>query len=128
MIEWGTILLAVVGSLSVSEIIHLFTIRETKKGMRLDNQQKESDNYVKLIDELQDQNNNLNEKLEKKDERILELEDKNDTLRQSLDSVRTKCAVAELLKCVNVSCQDREPKLGTRKVDVEEIMVDTYGK
>lgn len=128
MIEWGTILLAVVGSLSVSEIIHLFTIRETKKGMRLDNQQKESDNYVKLIDELQDQNNNINERLEKKDERILELEDKNDTLRQSLDSVRTKCAVAELLKCVNVSCQDREPKLGTRKVDVEEIMSDTYGK
>lgn len=128
MIEWGTILLAVVGSLSVSEIIHLFTIRETKKGMRLDNQQKESDNYVKLIDELQDQNNNLNERLEKKDERILELEDKNDTLRQSLDSVRTKCAVAELLKCVNVSCQDREPKLGTRKVDVEEIMSDTYEK
>lgn len=128
MIEWGTVLLAVVGTFSVSEIIHLFTIRETKKGMRLDNKQKESDNYIKLIDELQDQNTNLHERLEKKDERILELEDRNDNLRQSLDATRTKCAIAELLKCVNVSCQDREPKLGTRKVDIEEIMTDTYEK
>lgn len=128
MIEWTTILIAIAGSISIGEIINLFTVREQKKSMNLDNKQKESDNYVKLINELQDQNNNLNERLEKKDERILELEDKNDALRQSLDAVRTKCAVAELLKCVNVSCQDREPKLGTRKVDVEEIMSDTYEK
>ena len=128
MIEWGTIALAVVGSVSVGELINLFTVREQRKGMKIDNKQRNEDRYLKLIDELQDQNTNLNQRLDKKDEQILELQDREMSLRQTLDATRTKCAVSELLKCVNVSCPNREPKLGTRQIDVETIMEETYDR
>ena len=128
MIEWGTIALAVVGSVSIGELISLFTVREQRKGMRIDNKQRNEDRYLKLIDELQDQNTNLNQRLDKKDEQILELQDREMSLRQTLDATRTKCAVSELLKCVNVSCPNREPKLGPRQIDVETIMEETYDR
>lgn len=128
MIEWGTIAVAVIGSVGIGEIISLLTLKEQKKGMKIDNKQKNEDRYLKLIDELQDQNNSLNERLDKKDEQIMELQDRETSLRQMLDATRTKCAVSELLKCVNVACPSREPKLGTRQVDVETIMEETYDK
>lgn len=135
MIEWGTIALAVVGSVSVGELISLFTVREQKKGMKIDNKQKEDERWEKLADQQSDQITQLNERitslndrLEKKDEQIIELQDRETSLRQMLDATRTKCAVSELLKCVNVSCSNREPKLGTRQVDVETIMEETYDK
>ena len=135
MIEWGTIALAIVGSVSVGELISLFTVREQKKGMRIDNKQKEDERWEKLSDQQSDQITQLNEqiaslndRLEKKDVQMIELQDRETSLRQTLDATRTKCAVSELLKCVNVSCPNREPKLGTRQVDVETIMEETYNK
>lgn len=135
MIEWGTIALAIVGSVSVGELVSLFTVREQKKGMRIDNKQKEDERWEKLSDQQSDQITKLNEqiaslndRLEKKDVQIIELQDRETSLRQTLDATRTKCAVSELLKCVNVSCPNREPKLGTRQVDVETIMEETYNK
>ena len=128
MIEWTTVLISVAGGVGIGELINLFTIRETKKGMKVENKQRNEDRYLKLIDELQDQNTRLNERLDKKDEQLLELEDRETSLRQMLDATRTKCAVSELLKCVNVDCSNREPKLGTRQIDVETIMEETYDK
>ena len=43
MIEWGTIGLAILGSVSIGELISLFTLREHKKGMKIDNKQKEDE-------------------------------------------------------------------------------------
>jgi len=135
MIEWGTIIVAVCGSIGINEIINLFTLKEQKKGMKIDNKQKEDERWEKLADQQSDQITQLNEqitslndRLEKKDEQIIELQDRETSLRQMLDATRTKCAVSELLKCVNVSCPNREPKLGTRQVDVETIMEETYDK
>ena len=134
MIEWGTIVVAIAGSISISEIINLFTLREHKKGMKIDNKQKEDERWEKLADQqaeqitqLNEQIANLNDRLEKKDVRIIELEDRCSVLQEKLDQTRTKCSVGELLRCVKVSCIDREPKLGTRQLDVEQMMEDTYG-
>lgn len=134
MIEWSTIGLAVLGSVSIGELINLFTLREHKKGLKIDNKQKEDERWEKLVNELQEQNNKLqeqntmlHERLEKKDARIIELEDRSTTLQEKLDQTRTRCSVGELLRCVKVSCPDREPKLGTRQLDVEQMMEDTYG-
>lgn len=118
MIEWGTIALAVVGSVSIGEIINLFTVRETRKGMKIDNKQKEDSRYLALVDELQDQNKmlqeqntTLHERLEKKDERIFELEDRCANLQEKLDTSRTQCSIATLLRCNKISCSDRIPPI-----------------
>lgn len=41
MIEWTSILIAVIGSVGINEIISLFTVKEQKKSMKIDNEQKE---------------------------------------------------------------------------------------
>lgn len=134
MIEWTTIAIAVAGSISIGEIINLFTVREHKKGMKIENKQKEDERWEKLADQqadrinqLNEQISNLNDRLEKKDARIIELEDRCAALQETLDQTRTRCSVGELLRCVKVSCPDREPKLGTRRLDIEQMMQDTYG-
>lgn len=131
MIEWGSIALAVLGSLSVSEIIHLFTLRETKKGMKIENKQKEDERWEHLVDQLQDQVEKLqeqitalNDRLEKKDERIIELEDRCGDLRTKLDEVNTNLAKASLLKCNRLACENRRPPLGYTELSPEEIMAE----
>ena len=119
MIEWGTIVVAVVGSIGINEIINLFTIREHKKGMKIENKQKEDERWEKLVNELQDQNNRLqeqntmlHERLEKKDERIIELEDRCGDLRNKLDESNTNLAKASLWKCTRLGCTTRKRPLG----------------
>lgn len=131
MIEWGTIAVALVGSLSISEVIHLFTLRETKKGMRIENKQKEDDRWEHLVDQLQDQVEKLqsqitvlSERLEKKDERVIELSERNAELRNKLDEVNTNLAKATLLKCTRLSCDKRKPPLGYTELSPEEIMAE----
>lgn len=129
MIEWGTIAVAVIGSISISELINLFTIREQRKGMKIDNEQKEDERWQKLVDELSDQNKMmqeqnimLNERLEKKDERIFELEDRCGDLRNKLDDISTNLAKANLLKCTRLGCSTRKPPLGYTELSPEEIL------
>ena len=126
MIEWTTILIAVAGSISIGEIINLFTVREQKRSMNLDNKQKEDERYLKLIDELQDQNTMLHERLEKKDERIIELEDRCAELRAKLDETNTNLAKASLLKCTRLSCDRRKPPLGYTELSPAELMAEGY--
>ena len=122
MIEWTTIAIAVAGSISIGELINLFTVKEHKKGMTIENKQKEDERYLKLIDELQDQNTTLHERLEKKDERIFELEDRCADLRQKLDEASTSLAKASLLKCTRLGCTSRKPPLGYTELTPEEII------
>lgn len=124
MIEWTTIAIAVVGSISVGELINLFTVKEHRKGMHIENKQKEDERYLKLIDELQDQNTILNERLDKKDERIIELEDRCAELRNKLDEANTNLAKASLLKCTRLACDRRKPPLGYTELSPEEMMAE----
>ena len=118
MIEWGTIVVAVVGSIGINEIINLFTIREHKKGMKIENQQKEDERWEKLADQqaeqitqLNEQIASLNDRLEKKDARIIELEDRCASLQEKLDTSRTQCSIATMLRCNKISCTDRVPPI-----------------
>ena len=133
MIEWGTIVLAVVGSVSVGELVSLFTVREQRKGMKIDNKQKEDNRYLALVDELQDQNKTLqeqnsmlHERLDKKDERIFELEDRCADLRAKLDQTNTDLAKASLLKCTRLNCDRRKPPLGYTELSPEELIAEGY--
>ena len=124
MIEWSTIVIAVAGSISIGELINLFTVREHKKGMKIENKQKEDERWEKLLNEFQEQNNVLNDRLEKKDARIIELEDRCADLRNKLDDANTNLAKATLLKCTRLSCDKRKPPLGYTELSPEEIMAE----
>lgn len=133
MIEWGTIALAVVGSVSIGELISLFTVREQRKGMKIDNKQKEDERWQRLLDEvqeqnskLQEQNSMLHERLEKKDERIIELEDRSADLRAKLDETNTALAKASLLKCNRLNCDKRRPPLGYTELSPAELIAEGY--
>ena len=125
----GSVLAAVGG---VSGIIALYTAKETKKGMQLDNAQKEDNRWEKLADQLSDQVDKLNKQIEdinirmdKKDALLTEKDDLISDLRNKLDLSRSKCVASDLLKCLKISCLDREPKIGTRYVDVQQIIEDS---
>ena len=124
MIEWTTIAIAVAGSISIGEIINLFTVREHKKGLTIENKQKEDDRWEKLADQQADQINNMNERLEKKDARIIELEDRCADLRTKLDEANTALAKATLLKCNRLNCTDRRPPLGYTELSPEEMVAE----
>lgn len=118
MIEWTTIAIAIAGSISIGEIISLFTVKEHKKGMKIENKQKEDERWEKLADQLQDQVEklqtqieSLNQRLEAKDARIIELEDRGASLQQKLDTARTQCSIATMLRCNKISCTDRVPPI-----------------
>lgn len=124
MIEWSTIAIAVAGSISIGEIINLFTVREHKKGLNIENKQKEDDRWEKLADQQAEQINNMNERLEKKDARIIELEDRCADLRTKLDEANTALAKATLLKCTRLSCSNRKPPLGYTELSPEEMIAE----
>jgi predicted nuclease with TOPRIM domain len=120
--DWTTIITSIISALAGGGLISLLTLRETKKSLKIDNKAKEDDRWSKLADELQDENVKLNDRLEKKDSRVTELEDTVSDLRTKLDSTRTKCAIAEILRCETVSCPSRVPPLGVRNMDIEKIV------
>lgn len=109
--DWASIVIAVVGALAGGGLISLLTIRETRKSMKIDNAAKEDDRWAKLADELEDQNDKLNDRLDKKDALLQEKDDIIADLRNKLDSVRSQCSVATLLRCNTISCPNRVPPI-----------------
>lgn len=102
----------------------LLTIHQTKKGMKIENEAKQSEIYIKLINELQDQVEKQNERLDKKDALIQEKDDVIAELRTKLDSVSTELAKVSLLKCTRLECKDRKPPLGYTELSPEELITE----
>lgn len=126
--DWLTLIASFISVMFGGGLISLLTIREQRKGLKLDNKEKEDNRWERLADQLSDQveslNNqiaSLNERLMSKDALIQEKDDIISDLREKLDSVRTRYAMCEILRCEDVSCQSRQPKLGTRNVNIEGI-------
>lgn len=120
--EWTTIIVAIIGALAGGGMLRLLTVKEGKKEKQLDNKDKEMEMELKLVNELQDQIEKLNERLDKKDARIMELEDSNAMLRQKLDEANTNYVKANLLKCSKLACSDRRPPLGFTELTPEEML------
>lgn len=137
--EWTTIIVALISALIPSGLIGFFTIREQRNAAKLANKEKETDikdkedsRWERLADQLEAQIGKLNEqiadlniRLEKKDALLQEKDDIISDLRDRLDKSRSKCVASDLMKCIKISCQEREPKIGTRYVDVQQIVEDT---
>lgn len=122
--DWVSIITAIIGALAGGGLISLLTIRETKKGLKLDNAEKEDSRWSKLVNELQDQIEKLNERCERKDSRITELEDTNALLRQRLDETNTALAKATLMRCSKLGCKSRIPPFGYSELTPEELMLE----
>lgn len=123
--DFTSIIIAIIGALAGGGLVSLLTIHETRKGLKIDNKGKEQDQFIKLVDELQDQNEKLNDRLEQKDSRILELEDANAFLHTKLDEVSTDRAICKILRCDTISCPNRVPPLGFKEMSVEEAITKT---
>lgn len=120
--DWVTIIVTLISVLFGGGLVSLLTLREQRKSLKIDNKQKEDDRWVKYCNELQEQITNLNERIDKKDVIIQEKDDVISDLRTKLDGTRTKCVMAELLRCDTVACAQRQPPLGVRNMDVSKMI------
>ena len=130
--ELSTIILAALSAIIPSGAIGIFTLREQRKAAKLANKEKEIENkdkeqeiHLKLINELQEQNDKLNDRLEKKDALLEEKNDVISELREKLDKSRSRCTASEIIKCVKTECPDRVPKIGTKYMDVDAIIAES---
>lgn len=121
--DWGTIIVAVISALGGGGLAVLFTRKETKEGMSLDNMQKVLDAKDRIIEEREARCKELKEDLTKKDDKIDELHRINSTLRHKLDDANTKAAVAEVMRCDITKCTTRRPPFGSHvKVSNEGLI------
>ena len=139
MIEWTTIIVALITALIPSGLIGFFTIREQRNAAKLANKEKETDikekedgRWEKLADQLSEQIDKLNTqiedlnmRLEKKDSLLEEKNDIISDLKTKLDKTRSRYIASDMCRCLRVECKDREPSWGSRVLDVEKLVVDT---
>lgn len=122
--DWTTIIVAVISAFGGGGLAFLFTRKETKEGMTLDNMQKVIDAKDRIIEEREARCKELKADLAKKDETIAQKEQyitdlhkDNSTLYDKLDKANSRAAVNKLLKCQEIGCSHRRPPLGEGAAD-----------
>ena len=122
--DWTTIIVAVISAFGGGGLAFLFTRKETKEGMTLDNMQKVIDAKDRIIEEREARCKELKADLAKKDETIAQKEQyitdlhkDNSTLYDKLDKANSRAAVNKLLKCQEIGCAHRRPPLGEGAAD-----------
>lgn len=92
----------------------IFTIREKKTALMLENAAKLNDGWMALANERQETIKEKEKKIEIKDDKIDELYRINSSLRHKLDDANTARAVSEVLICDITSCTNRNPPFGSK--------------
>lgn len=120
--DWTNIIIAVISALGGGGLAVLFTRKETKEGMSLDNMQKVLDAKDRIIEEREERCKELKNDLDKKDAKIDELHKMNATLRHRLDDANTKAAVADVMRCDITKCTNRRPPFGSNHRVAEDFI------
>lgn len=120
--DWTNIIIAVISALGGGGLAVLFTRKETKEGMSLDNMQKVLDAKDRIIEEREERCKELKNDLDKKDSKIDELHKMNATLRHRLDDANTKAAVADVMRCDITKCTNRRPPFGSNHRVAEDFI------
>lgn len=107
--EWLSALMTLI---TTGGLVTLATLRDKKTAAILDNYDRIIKSWEQSAQERRERAQELKEDITKKDAKIDELYAEISVLRKDLDSCRTKRAVAEVLKCVKLSCVGREPPYG----------------
>lgn len=111
--DWTQIIIALISAVLGGGLVKIFTTKETKEGMSLDNMQKVLDAKDRIIEERIDRCKELKNELDKKDLKIDELHKVNASLRHKLDDANTKAAVADVMRCDVTKCINRIPPFGS---------------
>lgn len=112
--DWTQILITLITVLvPTGGFTALFTIREKKLELMLNNAAKLNEGWANLASEYKEQIIEKDKKLAEKDEKIDEQYRISSSLRHKLDDSNTRAAVAEVMLCDKVGCGDRNPPLGT---------------
>lgn len=132
VVEWGTIILsAIVSLLSAGGIGWIVTAKEDKKAKDLENKKKEveleeykKDEIIKDWKEIAEERKHRAEELALDVKEYKKREDEKDAqisdLKAHLDEKNTYCAVAELMRCDEISCPNRRPPFGMRETKVKD--------
>ncbi len=131
-LEWIPILVnAFTTIVCVGGIGWIFTIKEDKKSKKLDNEAKEIDikekqkdeiirDWKEIADERKSRCVELEDRCNERDEIIANKDEIISELRTKLDERNTYCAVAELMRCEEVSCINRKPPFGMKEAKISE--------
>ena len=130
--DWTQIVIAVIGGLFTGGgLMIFFTRREVKDGKAAENMQKVVDSMQKsldakdrIIEEQEQRRKELKDDVDKKDAKIDELqreksamrdklEQEKSEMRDTIDDLSTRLAVASMMRCVKLKCDDRDPPFGT---------------
>ena len=112
--DWTQILITLITIIvPTGGFLGLFTIRERKTELMLNNASKLNDGWTQLANERQEMLKEKDARLEEKDHKIDELYRLNSSLRHRLDDAHTRAAVAEVMRCDISSCPDRRPPFGS---------------
>lgn len=131
-IEWGTVILsALVTLLSAGGIGWMFTIREDKKTKKLENKRKEAEieefkkdeiinDWKEIAEERKKYAEELATNVKEHQNREREKDEIISDLKAQLDKKNTYCAVAELMRCEEISCPNRKPPFGMREKKIAD--------
>lgn len=108
--DWGTVIISVVGAVVgggglAGIFVPLLNRKEKKRSLQIENMSKINDEWKRLADE-------RGAKIDKLNAKIDSLYSDMSEYRRQLDEANTRAAVAEILKCLNTGCTDREPPFG----------------
>ena len=115
----------------------MFTVREDKRAKQLENEAKEDEikehrkdeiinDWKEIAEERKLRADKMALDIEQMQERSRKKDEVISELRTKLDSRNTYCAVAELLRCKNLTCERRQPPISptvvTTNAAVEKLV------
>lgn len=107
-LDWTAIIIAIVGAGGLTALI---TLTEKKAKAALENMQKTIDEWKALCQEERTEINTLRERLTSKQHMIDELYKEREEFMRERDAMSTDLAVATILRCEHVGCEQRKPPL-----------------
>ena len=108
--DWTQIITTVLTLLiPTGGIVAIFTAREKKTEMALNNMNKINEQWAAFSSKEEERRKELKADIDKKDDKIDELHREISRLRNELDNERTERAKADLIKCIRIKCVDRHP-------------------
>lgn len=114
--EWTSIITALVAALiPTGGLTAVVTLRDKKTAAFLENTKTLIDQWQEIADGRKVRMDELKADLDKKEDIIQHQWKEISELRNELDNARTDNAKAEMLKCIRISCENREPPFGEVK-------------
>ena len=125
--DWTTIIITLITALiPTGGFFGIFTIREKKTGLMLENASKLNDGWTQLANERQAMIKERDAKIDEKDRKIDELYSVISEQRHELDTARTTAAVAGVMRCDIAACTKRRPPFGSVMPFVETVKDDSH--